>query len=357
MTQGKEEHKSSANTFLFVGSMNENLYALDARSGRCIWQYNAEGWVETTPAVTRGILVGTSFSLKTGFMQIFCLEAMTGKKLWAIEPEWGETTSVAIYDSLVLVGSRQDGKLNALSLQNGNEIWSFRSGGDAVGTPVISGGLVFIGSNDLNIYAIEAMSGRKVWERKIESELLCSPAATKDHVIFGCLDGYVYALGVADGNRVWSFQTGDKITSPVAISNDRVFVGSQDTKLYTLDLHSGKKVWEFETGDLVSGPAIWRDTVIIGSWGIYAMEVATGKRIWSFEKDILTIAAPVIWDNLVFVVTDNLHALQTNSGKIVWKTDDIGVLSSPSLYEVGKLEWPMFRGNPRQTGIGIESPQ
>lgn len=134
-----------------------------------------------------------------------------------------------------------------------------------------------------------------------------------------------------------------------------MFVGGRDSKAYALDVESGETIWEFGTPDLVSCPAIWNDLVIIGSWGIYALAAATGKKMWSFENDILTMAGPVIWNDLVLVASGTLCALQASSGKVAWKTNDIGVLSQPSVSEFGRLDWPMFRGNPQQTGVGIRS--
>lgn len=199
---GKNKNtKPNSRALVFVGSMSEKLYAFDIASGRQVWQFDAGGWVETTPAVYREVLVGSLWNMDTDFMQVFSLEASTGKKLWAIEPEWGETTSPAIYDGKVFIGSRQDGALHALDMQNGNEVWSLQSESSVISTPVISDGTIFVGSNDHNIYAIEATSGKKLWKSPIESEILYSPAIAGGLVIAGCMNGNVCALRMSDGRR------------------------------------------------------------------------------------------------------------------------------------------------------------
>lgn len=45
-----------ANGVVYIGSMDNNLYAVNAKTGAGIWQFKTGGWVESTPAIANGIV-------------------------------------------------------------------------------------------------------------------------------------------------------------------------------------------------------------------------------------------------------------------------------------------------------------
>ena len=56
-----------------VGSQDSRLYALDAHSGRQFWIFAAAGWVESSPAVSGGVVyVGSNDG------RLYALDAHTG---------------------------------------------------------------------------------------------------------------------------------------------------------------------------------------------------------------------------------------------------------------------------------------
>jgi outer membrane protein assembly factor BamB len=62
-----------ANGVVYVGSDDENVYALNASTGALLWSYKTRGYVESSPAVANGrVYVGSddtkiyAFGLKKG---------------------------------------------------------------------------------------------------------------------------------------------------------------------------------------------------------------------------------------------------------------------------------------------------
>lgn len=62
-----------ANGVVYIGSDDDNIYALDAHTGAKLWSYATGGGVDSSPAVVNGVVyVGSSdgnvyaFSLKQG---------------------------------------------------------------------------------------------------------------------------------------------------------------------------------------------------------------------------------------------------------------------------------------------------
>ena len=76
--------------------------------------------------------------------------------------------------------------------------WTFDTNGQITSTPAIgSDGVVYVGSNDGNLYAIDpnAGVGTKKWEVFIGGCAYSSPSIASDGTVYiGSLDGNLYAI-------------------------------------------------------------------------------------------------------------------------------------------------------------------
>jgi len=373
---------------VFVGGQDHKLRALDAHTGKQKWEFDAGGWVETIPATWQGVLIGTSWNLQTDEARVFALDILTGSTVWELRPGWGETCSPAVLDGMAFIGASNN-NLYALDLRTGRIVWEFETQGRISGSPTVSDGLVFVGSDDGNLYAVSPSSGLMEWQAPTDGRVWGSPAVADGRVYFGSDDWKLHVVETATSVKVWEFQTGED--APQATNRDigmsypvvgdgLVFVGSMDTHVYALEPETGRIVWRFDAEDIVSPPAVWEDLVIVGSHGFQALDAKTGRPVWKSEADMLTVGAPTIWRDQVFVVGSGppipkpadmdvpdeawrslglvscrLYALDARTGNQIWgspHTTD-GDMSSASVWEEGKSDWPMFRGNPQHTGIGV----
>ena len=55
-------------------------------------------------------------------------------------------------------------------------LWKFETGGMVKGSPVVSGGTVYIGSRDHYVYALDADTGTEKWKFKTGGWIYSSPA-------------------------------------------------------------------------------------------------------------------------------------------------------------------------------------
>ena len=191
---------------------------------------------------------------------------------WKFHTKGEVNSSPAIVHGVVYVGSN-DGNLYAIDQRTGSQKWAFQTKGRVPSSPAVANGLVYFGSYDGNFYAIDAGSGKLAWKFPTPGErrfagthlhgsipmgetmpdpfdmYLSSPVLLNGAVYFGSGDGNVYALDAATGSLKWKFQTGDVVHSSPAIADGRVFVGSWDSYLYALDATTGKELWRFKTGE------------------------------------------------------------------------------------------------------------
>ncbi|NOZ21441.1 MAG: PQQ-binding-like beta-propeller repeat protein, partial [Planctomycetes bacterium] len=134
---------------------------------------------------------------------------------------------VAIADGLVFFGSSADHKVYAIDLKTGQERWSFFTEGPIRFSPVVSGGRVFVASDDGCVYCLAAETGKLIWkfrcgprdERLIGNEQMISRWPARAGVLvegdavyvtagMWSFDGvYVYALRAQDGSIIWKNDT------------------------------------------------------------------------------------------------------------------------------------------------------
>jgi hypothetical protein len=84
---------------------------------------------------------------------VYALNAKTGAKLWNYATGSGVWSSPAIANGVVYVGSGE-GSFYALNAKTGAEMWSFSGYGYGDPSPVVASGVVYVGSDDHKVYAI-----------------------------------------------------------------------------------------------------------------------------------------------------------------------------------------------------------
>ena len=154
---------------VYIGSDDHNLYCLDAYTGQKIWNFTTGYWVGASPAVADGkVYTGADDG------NIYCLDANTGTKIW-------ETYAGGLFDKImmpqelqsrsspIVVGNRLyvgalDGKVYCLRTSDGDDVWTYTTGGPIGGSPVYSDGVIYIVSTDTYLYAIDATTGTLKWK-------------------------------------------------------------------------------------------------------------------------------------------------------------------------------------------------
>jgi outer membrane protein assembly factor BamB len=96
----------------------------------------------------------------------------------------------------------------------------------------VANGVVYVGSNDNNLYALNASTGGKLWQFTTGASVQSSPAVADGVVYFGSEDNNVYAVNANTGAELWRYTTGFEVDSSPAVANGVVYVGSADANIY-----------------------------------------------------------------------------------------------------------------------------
>ena len=105
-------------------------------------------------------------------------------------------------------------------------------------SPAVANGVVYIGSDDNNVYALNANTGALLWSYTTGGAVTSSPAVANGVVYVGSDDNKVYALNASTGALLWSYTTGGAVESSPAVANGVVYVGSDDGNVYAFGLPS-----------------------------------------------------------------------------------------------------------------------
>lgn len=187
--------------------------------------------------------------------------------------------------------------------------WKHKTAASIMSSPAVVDGVVYVGSDDANVYALDAETGQTQWQFETGDAVKSSPAVVDGVVYVGSNDANVYALDAETGQKQWQFETGDAVRPSPAVVNGVVYVGSKDHHVYAVDAETGQKRWEFETeGEVWSSPAVVDDVVWIGSDDdyVYALNAKTGEKEQYIETGSYTSASsPAVVDNKVYIMSQD----------------------------------------------------
>jgi len=283
---------------VYIGSYDDNLYALDAKSGKLLWKYETGDHVCPSAAVAEGVVYIGSYD-----DNLYALDATSGKLLWKYKTGDDVCSSAAVAEGVVYIGSYDD-NLYALDAKSGKLLWRYRTGDDVRSSPAVAEGVVYVGSCDNSLYALDAKSGKLLWEYRTGDDVLSSPALAEGVVYIGSYDDSLYALDAKSGKLLWKYETRDDLFSSPAVAEGIVYVGSCDDNLYALDAKSGKLLWKYETrDDIFSSPALAEGIVYVGSCddNLYALVAKSGKLVWRYRTGADVFSSPAVAEGVVYV--------------------------------------------------------
>jgi outer membrane protein assembly factor BamB/plastocyanin len=216
--------------------------------------------------------------------------------------------------------------------------WIFRVGAPVVSSPAVANGIVYVGSDNSNLYALDSFSGPAKWTFKAGGAISSSPAVAGGTVYFGSDDHNLYAVNSDTGKERWRFETGNTVSSSPAVAGDVVFFQSDDGDLYAVDAATSQQIWKTFIGQAsFSSPAIVDSTIYAsGGRDLFAIDAATGQQIWDFDLGSFAGSSPSVVDNVVYVGSSNgdLFAVDAQTGDQKWRFQaQDAIISTPAVVD------------------------
>lgn len=313
---------------------------------------------------------------------------------WRFDPSLDEDERQSILvqpvvrDGRVFVAAT-DGRLWALDLASGEQLWTHEFAGTADRHPLKTGMAVddrhlYVPALD-SLYALDPATGETVWSdernRRIgavapldDRLIACEPwggavlvwdrdggTATRIHQFE---DGTLgQAVAVADGTAVlhvdadvcgvslgggveWRYTNNETSltgTNPVT-DGERVYAApgtwtaEDEQTCFALDLGSGEQQWTFEPGETLGAtPTVAGDRVYLQSTGdrddspghFWGLEASTGEPTLS-KENTTGFGKPVVAGSMAYVNGyDAEYAVDLESGSVAWTRDTYAIERSP----------------------------
>jgi eukaryotic-like serine/threonine-protein kinase len=227
-----------------------------------------------------------------------------------------------IVDGMLYVGS-QDGNVYALDAGTGQKKWAFPTGRPVASSPTVVNGVLYVSSWNSSIYALDAGTGQKKWAFSTGGIVDSSPTVVNSVLYVGSEDSSVYAIDTSTGQQRWAFPTGQSVVSSPTVVNGTLYVSSRDGNMYALDANTGQQDWVFPTGDAVaSSPTVINGVLYIGSGdhNVYAIDASTGQQKWVSPTGALVRSAPTMVNGVVYVGSEDssVYAIDAYTGQQKW---------------------------------------
>lgn len=288
---------------VFVGSMDEHLYALELGTGKVKWQYKG-GPFKAPVGVRQGrVYVGDADGL------FHCLEAASGKKLWTFETGSEITAGPNFAGDNVLIGS-YDETLYCLG-PDGKPLWTFKAEGPVNGSPTVAGNRTFVAGCDSALHVLDTASGKELLAVDLGGQSGATPAALGEHIYVGTMTNEFLAIDLQKGEVAWRFQAASRrqpFYASAAVTPELVVVGSRDKRVYGLDRKTGTQVWNFQTrGRVDSSPVVAGNRVLVGSLDnhLYVLDLKSGQEVQKFDLGGPVAASPAVGGGCVVLGTSD----------------------------------------------------
>jgi outer membrane protein assembly factor BamB len=312
---------------------NEVMAALDANSGKVLWQtsYPAPFKMDKAaaphgagPKATPAYADGKLFSIgMSGIVTAF--DAATGKQLWQkpglpAQPLWTSHSFSPIVDRGRVVfhmGGNDKGTLSAFDVNTGGVTWAWSGDGPGYGSPMLydfAGVRQIVTMTQQKFIGLDAATGSLLWERPYTTEYaqnIITPVRYGDTLIVSGYQKPVVAFRVTRQGNQWSTE----------------------------------QVWENADVSLYMSDAVLLGEILVGfsqrrSGQFFALDARSGKTLWTSDARQGTNAAIVSAGDFWFALEDD--------GELVVSRSDARVFEPMRRYAVAtSATWaqPVISGN------------
>lgn len=217
---------------VLIGSQNDTLYCIDARTGDVQWTYKTGDMIQCSPTIIENRVfiagcdsvlhivdadtgegvakveidqptgvtpaaIGDRLYLATQGSQVLCIDWRTAKTIWTYEHDKHKNpyqSSPAVSQGILVIGGR-DRMVHGLKADSGHELWTFPTRRTIDGSPVIVGERAYVGGGDGRIYGLNLTTGEKLWEYEAGGDFVGSPAVAEGRLVIANGNGDVLCFG------------------------------------------------------------------------------------------------------------------------------------------------------------------
>lgn len=234
------------------------IYALDGSKGTTLWTYPAPSAEQSfgNPIVDNGVVYASETSSSGGTPQLYALNATSGSLTWAHTIPGNATTNLAANNGVIYFGGAVS-SLYAINETDGSVAWSSQVDGGPVSTPTPATNFIYYASATSFITAVNVNDGSLKWHYQVHQPFTgnVSPALYGGILYIGSMDLNMYAINANTGGLFYKAHVGQQITTTAEIKNGIIHVGlrgQQGGGLRTLNTSNGVERWFYHTNGVIA---------------------------------------------------------------------------------------------------------
>jgi outer membrane protein assembly factor BamB len=309
------------------------VYALNATTGKSLWQTNLGEPILSTAAVAPCAACGLNASEVLyfgGYYYAYALNAANGELL-AGGSGGGELNSTpVIVDGAVYMGNNSGNfsALNGYSLNLPAE-WQYDTGAAVDSPAAVYNGALYVGNEagSGDVYAFpENYQGSPLFETNGCGPVETSTAVVNGILYFGDDGGCVTAYGTDTyggiSGIIWSAAMKPTPIQSLAVSGGAVYAANNKGELFAFDALNGDQLWGvfpcqmscLYSNVFYSSPAVANGVVYVGGMNfavgdplgfIAAVDAATGAVLWNYSLGGVVEASPTVVNGMLYVQADD----------------------------------------------------
>ena len=318
-----------------------------------LWQASIDAGSNRQPLAAPPVIADNKLFAIDVDSGVHAFAADTGAALWSTTLAEKDRNRAArfgggvSYDDGQVFATDGLGDVVALAAATGKVAWRAKPGGPLRGSPTIANGVLYVLTQDNQIFALSETDGKVQWTGSGTLETqgvfgVAAPAASQGSVVAGFSSGELNAYRYENGRVLWqdalsrtSISTSVSSLSDVdadpVIDSGKVYAVGQGGRMVALDLATGQRVWEQNLAG-ISTPWVAGDWlfVVTDDARLICIARATGKARWiaqlpQFRKQ-KNKSGPINWYGPI--LAGNRLVLTNSEGQIVSVLPGDGTVSN-----------------------------
>jgi len=250
------------NSVLYIGRIDGLLSAVSLAKRDTLWNFETWGQISASP--NRMKIEGRETIIFGSYDNyLYCIDGKDGKEINRYESGYYINGAVALYNNYVMYGGC-DGCFRVVDCISGIQTDSLDLGIYIPASPAIQNNYCYIADHSGNVYEIILDKGKIISSKRIvesdddRSSFVSVPAVSDKMIYIVSNDRNIYAINRKDGSTVWKYllkgETGE--SSPV-ICKDKLLVCTKSGIISIHNAKTGDLLWEYDTGEqIIASPAV-----------------------------------------------------------------------------------------------------
>ena len=273
-----------------------------------IWinQIGKEGLISFRPATNKTLLFVVNGS------QLYAMDKKSGRLMWQFRLPNVPSAPLAATETHVYLGF-VDGSFRAYDIEKKAISW-FAKTGETIGTAALPvGGMVAYASENGILYLGDAVSRDLIFQFETDRPVSAALSSLRDEeglwLFVASEDQTVFSIGIPRGRTRWQRSLGDAIYRPLVSRGEDLFVSPEGSGIHCLDVRDGQEKWNAKSA---------RDVIAVGADRVYAHDKS--HRLVTLDRSSGKVMGRIDMRSYNRVVT-NLHDsriyLSTRTGLVI----------------------------------------